>query len=99
MPFSGYCPGFCRRVTGLTFERGAELHVDIVFRQVVAVFKVLSRNLQAVTGQTFDRGAKLHVDIVLSNRQPQMFNTFLDFYGTRKISTVSTTAYEVRRRV
>jgi hypothetical protein len=28
-----------------------------------------------------------------------MFNKFLDFYGTRKFSTVFTTAYQVRRRV
>jgi hypothetical protein len=60
---------------------------------------VFSRNLQAVTGPTFERGAQLHVDIVFSNKQPQMFNKFLDFCGARNFSTVLATAYLVRRRV
>jgi hypothetical protein len=68
-------------------------------KQVVSVFKVLSRNLQAVTGLTFEGGAQLRVDIVFSNKQSQMFNKFLDFYETRKFSTVFTTAFQVRRRL
>lgn len=84
----------------LTCNDNDERRKDVkIWKQVVAVFKVLSRNLRAVTGPTFERGTQLHVDIVFSNKQPQMFNKFLDFYGTRKFSTVFTTAYQVRRRV
>jgi len=84
----------------LTWNDYDERRNDVkIWKQVVAVFKVLSRNLQVVTGPTFERGAQHHVDIVFSNIQSQMFNKFLDFCGNRKFSTVLTTAYQVPRRV
>lgn len=84
----------------LTWNDNDERRKDVsIWKQVVAVFKALFWNLQAVTGATFERGTQLHVDIVFSNKQPQMFNKFLHFYGTQKFSTVFTTIYQVRRRV